>query len=155
MNGYEEIRGKLFELEERVKVNAQSSKTTRTLQNDKTENTLMSALSGTNLERDQLRQIEKKIAKRVTESVEQLGDIIKDYATKQKRIDTRMTEVEAKVFGRTKAFDSKKSEERKYSSIKKSSEQPLQSSGISLKNSKQNHSFKRKPSERNATLPLT
>ena len=48
---------------------------------EKGDNTLLnSALSGTNFERDQLRHVEKKIAKRVTESVEQLGEIIKDYA---------------------------------------------------------------------------
>ena len=46
-----------------------------------------------------MRQAEKKIAKRVTESVEQLGEIIKDYAKKQKKIDNRISEVEIKVFG--------------------------------------------------------
>ena len=67
--------------------------------------------------------MEKKIAKRVTESVEQLGEIIKDYAKKQKRIDTRIGEVEIKVFGnkKTAPVEQKSGGDRKYSSIKQSS----------------------------------
>ena len=88
----------------------------RTLTTEKGDNTLLnSALSGTNFERDQLRHVEKKIAKWVTESVEQLGEIIKDYARRQRKIDGRIADVEVKVFGsaRSPATGSKQEDKRK------------------------------------------
>ena len=149
VKGFEELRGKMFEFEDKQSlmqkhVGSDKGKPNRTIANDRTDNTLLnSALSGTNYERDQLRQVEKKIAKRVTESVEQLGEIIKDYAKKQKKIDNRMSEIEIKVFGNSKTPQvDKKSGERKYSSIKPNNSQ-LQSSGTSARNKNQVNSFKR------------
>ena len=61
-----------------------SDKPNLTVPHDRTDTTLLqSALSGTNFDQEQLRQVERKIARRVTESVEQLGEIIKDYTKKQ------------------------------------------------------------------------
>ena len=57
--------------------------------------------------------MEKKIARRVTESVEQLGEIIKDYAKRQKKIDGRISDVEVKVFGSARAPAGTRKEEKK------------------------------------------
>lgn len=46
-----------------------------------------------------LRTLEKKLARRLGEGVERLGDIIKDLAKAQRRLDTRANNLELKVFG--------------------------------------------------------
>jgi hypothetical protein len=54
------------------------------------------------------KQIESKISKRMTESIESLADIIKDYARKYRRLNDRMSDVEVKLFGATRDEKSKK-----------------------------------------------
>ena len=44
-------------------------------------------------------QLETKISKRMSESIESLADIIKDYARKYRRLTERVGDVEVKLFG--------------------------------------------------------
>ena len=49
-----------------------------------------------------MRTLEKKLAKRLGEGVERLGEIIKDLAKAQRKLDTRTSGLELKVFGQIK-----------------------------------------------------
>ena len=52
-----------------------------------------------------LRVLEKKMAKRLGEGVERLGEIIKDVAKAQRRLDSRTSALELKVLGQSKAAE--------------------------------------------------
>ena len=69
---------------------------------------MTTALSGgTNAERtydkNELKMVEKKMGKKLAESITELGEIIKEYANKYKKLNDRMISVEYKVFGASKA----------------------------------------------------
>lgn len=49
-----------------------------------------------------LKQLEDKLSRRMADSVEQLAEIIKDYARKSRRLGERVGEVELKIFGHSK-----------------------------------------------------
>jgi len=57
------------------------------------------AVVGSSPELSQLRTIEKKLARRMSEGVDRLGAIIKDMARAQRRLETRTSTLELKVFG--------------------------------------------------------
>jgi len=46
--------------------------------------------------------LEERINKRTAESIEQLGEIIKDYARKQRKNNERLSDLEVKLFGNSK-----------------------------------------------------
>jgi len=47
--------------------------------------------------------VEKKMGKKLAESITELGEIIKEYANKYKKLNDRMIQVEYKLFGTSKA----------------------------------------------------
>ena len=49
-----------------------------------------------------MRSLEKKLARRLGEGVERLGLIIKDVAKGQRKLETRTSGIELKVFGQAK-----------------------------------------------------
>lgn len=55
-----------------------------------------------------IRTLEKKLAKRLGEGVERLGDIIKDMAKAQRKLDSRTSNLELKAFGSTNIKESSK-----------------------------------------------
>ncbi len=46
--------------------------------------------------------IEDKLNKKLTHSVEQLGDLMKDYTKKQRKYGERISDIESKLFGHAK-----------------------------------------------------
>lgn len=46
-----------------------------------------------------MRGFEERVLKRVGESVEELAEILKDYARKQRKVSERLGDVETKLFG--------------------------------------------------------
>lgn len=77
----------------------------------------------------QLEQLEDRVTRRMADSVESLGDIIKDYATKYQQLSDRLSKLESKptkvgsaVVRTTKSnVTSKKATARAQSSAKQSS----------------------------------
>lgn len=55
-----------------------------------------------------IRTLEKKLAKRLGEGVERLGDIIKDMAKAQRKLDSRISNLELKAFGSVNIKESSK-----------------------------------------------
>jgi len=47
----------------------------------------------------QIKQLDDKLSRRMAESIEQLAEIIKDYARKNRRLNDRLSDVETKLFG--------------------------------------------------------
>jgi len=46
--------------------------------------------------------MEERISKKVADSIEQLGEIIKEYAKKQRKFSSRLSDVEVKLFGNSR-----------------------------------------------------
>lgn len=54
------------------------------------------------IDSDKMVTMEKRIGRKVAESVDQLGAIMKDYAQKQTRLMGRVNDIEVRVFGASK-----------------------------------------------------
>lgn len=54
---------------------------------------------GTTIDVSQLRTVEKKLVRRMGEGIDRLGNIIKEMARTQRKLDTRTGALELKVFG--------------------------------------------------------
>lgn len=52
------------------------------------------------IDSDKLITAEKRISKKVADSVDSLGGLIKEYALKQKRINDRVNELEQRIDGK-------------------------------------------------------
>lgn len=107
--GYEELQTKMFMLEKRYLHLQRHIEKTGTISVDsgsqilKTDNSIM--------ENEKLNAIEKRIGRKVAETVDSLGAIIKDYASKQNRLMIRISGLETKVFGTSKMKEMTKSRE--------------------------------------------
>ena len=90
---HEEMRARMMDIEDRHVMitrhleaqlsGGNATKKTGTIgteENNQTASLLASALSGTNYERESVKAMEKRIGKKLADSVDQLGDIIKQYA---------------------------------------------------------------------------
>lgn len=60
----------------------------------------------------QLKMLDDKLSKRMADSVEQLAEILKEQARKQRRINDRVGEIESKIFGNTRDDKPKKAKVR-------------------------------------------
>ena len=59
---------------------------------------LLSDTSSSSAEKD-LKQLETRVMTKMAESVEELATIIKDYAKKNRKMNDRLGDLEARVFG--------------------------------------------------------
>ena len=55
-----------------------------------------------------MKHLEDKMSKRMADSIEQLAEIIKDYARKNRKLNERLGDVEVKLFGQSRGDDKKK-----------------------------------------------
>ena len=59
---------------------------------------LLSDTSSSSAEKE-LKQLETRVMTKMAESVEELANIIKDYAKKNRKMNDRLGDLEARVFG--------------------------------------------------------
>ena len=90
-----------------------------------------------NLDLSNMRTLEKKLAKRLGEGVERLGEIIKDLAKAQRKLDTRTSGLELKVFGQIKTKEatatSSKKTSKKDTDVQSAKGNSKKASNISIK----------------------
>jgi hypothetical protein len=96
----DELKEKLFILEKKYVHLSRHIERTGTISVGSRSDILKTENSAVDL--DRLNAVEKRIGRKVAETVDSLGAIIKDYAKMQNRLSTRVSDIETKVFGISK-----------------------------------------------------